>query len=278
MAGKTSSPKTAKNCKFLDDRRSSAAVLEALTYPTAAYREGYVPPSAINWNDADDNNAFHSKQTIMDLDGSLSTEVAIIADKEAYNDIVTYGLALSNAGKPVPSMAGSFCGLIPKGAKNVAVAKDFLKYLIQPDVLNEYLKTGLGRREPPDAVDREEGSVVVRPQRPAPGCLYDAGRAEPNPAAVLGSTRPGRRSRASMSGRRRGPKSCEGRDRTWRGRAEGRPSGPRRSSRNIRSSRAEEGRPARFSIILNRHSRESRNTGPSNVWLAWAAACAEVTI
>jgi multiple sugar transport system substrate-binding protein len=29
------------------------------------------------------------------------------------------------------------------------VAKDFLKYLIQPDVLNVYLKTGLGRREPP---------------------------------------------------------------------------------------------------------------------------------
>ena len=39
-------------------------------------------------------------------------------------------------------------GLIPKGAKNVAVAKDFLKYLIQPEVLNEYLKTGLGRRVP----------------------------------------------------------------------------------------------------------------------------------
>ena len=29
------------------------------------------------------------------------------------------------------------------------MAKDFLKYLIQPDVLNEYLKTGLGRRVPP---------------------------------------------------------------------------------------------------------------------------------
>ena len=28
------------------------------------------------------------------------------------------------------------------------MAKDFLKYLIQPEVLNEYLKTGLGRRVP----------------------------------------------------------------------------------------------------------------------------------
>jgi multiple sugar transport system substrate-binding protein len=48
----------------------------------------------------------------------------------------------------VPSQAASPCGLIPKGAKNVAVAKDFLKYLIQPKVVNERLKTGLGRSIP----------------------------------------------------------------------------------------------------------------------------------
>jgi hypothetical protein len=33
-------------------------------------------------------------------------------------------------------------------AKNVAVAKDFLKFVIQPNVVNEYLKTGLCRRCP----------------------------------------------------------------------------------------------------------------------------------
>ncbi|HEY2531992.1 MAG TPA: extracellular solute-binding protein [Xanthobacteraceae bacterium] len=140
---------TADGKLHLDDPKVRAAVIATLTYPTTAYKEGFVPPGAINWNDADDNIAFHSKQTVMDLDGSLSTEVAIIANKQDYDDIVTMGLALSNDGKPVPSMAGSFAGLIPKGAKNVEVAKDFLKYLIQPDVLNEYLKTGLGRREPP---------------------------------------------------------------------------------------------------------------------------------
>jgi hypothetical protein len=34
------------------------------------------------------------------------------------------------------------------GKKNVEVAKDFLRYLIQPQVNNEYLKTGLGRFVP----------------------------------------------------------------------------------------------------------------------------------
>ena len=40
------------------------------------------------------------------------------------------------------------CRLIPKGAKNIEVAKDFLKYFIQPQVNNEWLKTGLGRNIP----------------------------------------------------------------------------------------------------------------------------------
>ncbi len=43
----------------------------------------------------------------MDLDGTISTEVAVLSQgkKEDYDDIVTMGLALSNDGKPVPSQA-----------------------------------------------------------------------------------------------------------------------------------------------------------------------------
>src|SRR5437899_11320119 len=123
----------------------------AIHYPTTAYKERFVPPSAINLNDADDNNAFHAKQIVMDLDGTISTEVAVLSQgkKEDYDNIVTMGLALSNDGKPVPSLAGFVAGLIPKGAKNVDVAKDFLKFLIQPKVNNERLKAGLGRFLPP---------------------------------------------------------------------------------------------------------------------------------
>jgi multiple sugar transport system substrate-binding protein len=132
----------------LDDPKVRKAAIEALIYPATAYKEGFVPPGAINWNDADDNNAFHAKQIVMDIERSLSTEVAIIKNQQDYNDIVTMRLPLSNEGKPVPVEQGSLCGLIPKGAKNVEVAKDFLKYLIQPKVLNELLKTGLGRNLP----------------------------------------------------------------------------------------------------------------------------------
>ena len=89
------------------------------------------------------------QQIVMDIDGTISTEVAIIKDEQAYyKDIVTQGLPLSNDGKPVPSPITINTALIPKGAKNVEVAKDYLKYLIQPKVQNEWLKTGLGRSIP----------------------------------------------------------------------------------------------------------------------------------
>ena len=132
----------------LDDRVRTAAI-EACEYLGGAYRDGYVPPSAINWNDADDNNAFHAKLMVMDVDGTLSTEVAVKEKHPEwyFDEMVTDGLLYptTNDGKPVTSITGMTNAVIPKGAKNVAVAKEFLKYFIQPKVLQEFIETGLGR-------------------------------------------------------------------------------------------------------------------------------------
>jgi multiple sugar transport system substrate-binding protein len=128
-----------------DDPKVKAAAVQAIKSLTSAFKDGYVPPSCVNWNDADDNNAFHSKLMVMDFDGTISTEVALYHDKEQYDDILTHGLPLSNDGKELPSQVAVFGPVIPKGAKNTAVAKEFAKYMIQPKVLNQYLKAGLGR-------------------------------------------------------------------------------------------------------------------------------------
>jgi multiple sugar transport system substrate-binding protein len=127
------------------DPQIKEAAIKAATYLAKQFTDGYVPPVVLNWNDADDNNAFHAKLVVMDFDGSLSTEVAVYHDKEQYDDIVTYGLPLSNDGKKLPSQVFTFGVTIPKGAKNVPVAKEFLTYAIQPKVLNKYLMASLGR-------------------------------------------------------------------------------------------------------------------------------------
>jgi len=126
------------------DLQVKDAAVKAIEKLTTPYKKGYVPKDVVNWNDADDNNAFHAKLVVMDFDG-FSTEVAVYKNKALYDDIVTRGMPLGNDGKELPSPMGVFGALIPKGAKNVTVAKDFLKYAVQPNVLNEYLKGGLGR-------------------------------------------------------------------------------------------------------------------------------------
>jgi multiple sugar transport system substrate-binding protein len=125
------------------------AAIKAVTYMTNAYKDGYVPPEALSWNDADDNNAFHEKLIVMDYDGTLSTELAMISNKQAYyQEMVTLRLPNGNDGQPVPAFVGAGGGFIPKGAENVEVAKDFMKYFMQPQVMNENLKGGLGRWVP----------------------------------------------------------------------------------------------------------------------------------
>src|SRR6516225_10216929 len=128
-----------------DDPQVREAAVKALTKLTTPFKEGYVPPAVVGWNDVDDNNAFHAKLIVMDFDGSISTEVALYNKKEEYDDIVTKRQPLDNDGKQVPAMVVVFGPVIPKGAKNVQLAKELIKYMLEPKVLNQYLKGGLGR-------------------------------------------------------------------------------------------------------------------------------------
>jgi multiple sugar transport system substrate-binding protein len=132
-----------------DDPQVREAAIRAVTWMTNAYKDGFVPPEALSWNDADDNNAYHEKLFVMDLDGTLSTELAMIHNKQAYyEEMVVMGLPNMNDGKPMRAVQGAGGGFIPKGADNIDVAKDFMKYFMQPQVMNENLKQGLGRWVP----------------------------------------------------------------------------------------------------------------------------------
>jgi multiple sugar transport system substrate-binding protein len=132
-----------------DDPKVREAAIRSVEYMTTAYKEGYVPPEALTWNDADDNNGYHEKLFVMNLDGTLSPELAMIKDKKAYYEGMTVmSLPNANDGTPMPALLGAGGGFIPKGAGNVAVAKDFMRYFLRPEVMNENLKGGLGRWVP----------------------------------------------------------------------------------------------------------------------------------
>ena len=129
-----------------DDKQVQEAVIKSLEKLSTLYMKGHIPPSSINWNDADDNNAFHSKLCVMDFDGTLSTELAMLRkQKHEYNDVVTMAPQQDNSGKQMITQMGTAGTMIPKGAKNVEVAKEFQKFLITPEVNLVWLKGAIGR-------------------------------------------------------------------------------------------------------------------------------------
>ena len=130
-----------------DDPKVREAAIRSVEFMTGLYKDGYVPPEALSWNDADDNNAYHEKLFVMNFDGTLSPELAVITkNPKGYNEEMrVLSLPNKNDGTPMPCQVGAGGGFVPKGAKNVEVAKDFMKYFIQPAVMNENLKGGLGR-------------------------------------------------------------------------------------------------------------------------------------
>jgi multiple sugar transport system substrate-binding protein len=132
-----------------DDPIVREAAIKSIEFMTSLYKEGVVPPEALSWNDADDNNGFHEKLFVMDFDGTLSTELAMIKDTQAfYHDMRTLAPEQRNDGTPMATQVNAGGGYIPKGAKNIEVAKDFMKYFMQPAVMNSNLKAGLGRWAP----------------------------------------------------------------------------------------------------------------------------------
>ena len=128
------------------DKKVREAVATTLTRLTDPFKKGFVPPSALNWGDPDNNNAFHSKEVVMSPNDTISISVAVMDNKKWYYDeIMSAAYPMDNGGKPVSALLGVELAFIPKGAKNADAAKDFLRYLIQPAKLNSYLKQAKGR-------------------------------------------------------------------------------------------------------------------------------------
>lgn len=128
------------------DAKVREAVMTTLSRLTDPFKKGFVPPGALNWADPDNNNAFHAKEVVMTPNDTISISVAVMDNKnEYYNETMSAPLPMDNAGKPVPALLAVELAFIPKGAKNIDAAKDFLRYLAQPQQLNSYLKEAKGR-------------------------------------------------------------------------------------------------------------------------------------
>jgi multiple sugar transport system substrate-binding protein len=129
----------------LDDPKVRKAATQLISLLAKAYKNGYIPPSAINWGDSDNNAAFYSRQVAMTANPSLSIPAGKRSNKQVFSNIGVMEPPNGVNGKPTPSLVAVKSAVIPAGGKHVKLAKKFLSYMIQPKVLDKYLKASQGR-------------------------------------------------------------------------------------------------------------------------------------
>ena len=121
-------------------------IIDCLDWYSGFYLQGYVPPEAVKWLNPDNNRNLLNHQVIMTPNNSLSIPAALGRDSDAYkNKLVTIGYPNKPSGKPMKYIALVRKAIILADAPNQKLAKEFLSYLIQPQIIGDYLKAAGGR-------------------------------------------------------------------------------------------------------------------------------------
>lgn len=134
---------------LLDNPQTRQTIIKLLNWFTSLYKEGYVPPAALSWQNTDNNVNFLNRSTILTPNPSLSIPVSVKQETDLYYEkIGTIGFPNQPDGKPVRYLSAVKQILIFESSKNQKLAKEFLAYLIQPENLGGYIKNSLGRQFP----------------------------------------------------------------------------------------------------------------------------------
>lgn len=121
-------------------------ITNCLDWYAGFYLRGYVPPAAINWLNPDNNRSLLNRQVVMTPNNSLSIPAALGKDSEEYqSQLVTAAYPNKPNGKPMKYIALVRQAIVLKDAANQELAQEFLSYLIQPEIIGDYLKAAGGR-------------------------------------------------------------------------------------------------------------------------------------
>ena len=168
-----------------DDPKVREAAIKSVEFMTNLYKEGVVPPEALSWNDADDNNGYHEKLFVMDFDGTLSTELAMIKDKQAfYHEMKMLAPANKNDGTPMKAMVERRRRLYPEGCQECRGCQGLHEVLHAAEGDERKSEGWSGPVGAGDPADREGRPVLAQRRDAVPEALHHGKRAEPDRAAL----------------------------------------------------------------------------------------------
>ncbi|MGA2956141.1 MAG: ABC transporter substrate-binding protein [Thermodesulfobacteriota bacterium] len=129
-----------------NDPKMRQNIIAAMDDFTRHYKAKNVPPGAISWKDIDNNLNFNNRQIVMTMNPTLSIPGSFLGknDDYYYNKIKTLRWPTAPDGKLFPLRSSVHSGFIPKDAKNKDLAKDFVRFLLEPENLDLFVKASNG--------------------------------------------------------------------------------------------------------------------------------------
>ncbi len=133
---------------LVDDPQVRQGIIKCLDWYTQFYLQGYTPKDAVNWNNAANNHQLLNRKILTTTNATLSIPAALRQDSNAYrNQLGIVELPNKPNGEPMRHIFLVEQAVIFNNAKHPELAKDFLLYLTQPEVINTFLKDS-GRHSP----------------------------------------------------------------------------------------------------------------------------------
>ncbi|NET45295.1 ABC transporter substrate-binding protein [Okeania sp. SIO2B3] len=156
-------------------------IIEILDWYTSFYKNGYVPPNAVNWLNSDNNTNFLNRKTLMTINPTMSIPGSQKEDEEIYlNQIRTIEFPNNPNGDKPRYLVSIKQPIVFTSSAHPKLAKEFLSYLIQPENLGAYIKGSKGRYFPimpqlwedPFWHDTKDSHISVASQQFAEGLTH----------------------------------------------------------------------------------------------------------
>jgi multiple sugar transport system substrate-binding protein len=175
---------------LVDDPAVRQGLINAMTDYTAVYTKGCTPPSSTSWKDPDNNVAFHNKTTVLthnatisiaakwldDMNNPTLTEAQRALGKKNYTELIaTAGFPNKPDGSKMTYRTAVKTGVIFKDAKNKALAKQFVGFILDEANLTPYVEGSLGRWFPVTKAAQQSAFWKSDPHRLAVYNQYMAG-------------------------------------------------------------------------------------------------------
>ena len=134
---------------IIDQPEVRQGIIDCLQWYSDFYTTGYIPPSAVDWLNPDNNRNLLQRAIVMTPNTTLSIPAAV--RKDASIDLEQLGI-IEFPHKPnnesINHLVAVNAVILLSESQHQELAKDFLRYLVRPNTLSDYLKASGGRYLP----------------------------------------------------------------------------------------------------------------------------------